>query len=76
MLLINEYSRMMWVTFLRENSKALENFNIFKAMIETETGLKLKCLRSNRGVEFTSDDFNALCEEYGVERLLSMPRTP
>jgi hypothetical protein len=51
MLPIDDYSRMMWVTFLREKSKDLENLKIFKAMVEIEIGLKLKCLRSNRGGE-------------------------
>lgn len=49
MLLIDDYSRMMWVTFLREKSKALKKFKIFKAKGKTETGLKLKCLRFDRG---------------------------
>lgn len=37
MLIIDDYSRMMWVTFLREKSEAFEKFKIFKAMVETET---------------------------------------
>ncbi|GLJ31052.1 hypothetical protein SUGI_0621390 [Cryptomeria japonica] len=49
MLLIDDYSRIMWVVFLKEKSKAFEKFKIFKAKVEIESGLKLKCLRSNRG---------------------------
>ena len=40
MLLIDDYSRMMWATFLREIFEALEKFKIFKAMVEIETSLK------------------------------------
>ncbi|GLJ44831.1 hypothetical protein SUGI_0943070 [Cryptomeria japonica] len=76
MLLIDDYSRMMWVTFLREKFEELEKFKIFKAIVETEARLKMKSLRSNRGVEFTSDEFNAFCEENGVNRQLSAPRSP
>jgi transposase InsO family protein len=76
MLLIDDYSRMMWVTILREKYKALEKLNIFKAMLEIEIGLKLKCLRYGRGGEFTSGEFNAFFEEHGVKRQLSAPRTP
>lgn len=49
MLIIDDYSRMMWVTFLRDKSEAFEKFKIFKAKVETKTGLKIKCLRSDHG---------------------------
>lgn len=68
MLLIDYYSRMMWVTFLREKSEVLEKFKIFKARVETEMGLKLKCLRSDRGGEFTSGEFDTFCERNGIRR--------
>jgi len=76
MLLIDDHSRMMWVTFLKEKYEALEKFKIFKAMVENEIGLNIKCLRSNRGVEFTSSEFIELCEKHGIKRQLSTPRTP
>jgi transposase InsO family protein len=66
--LIDDYSRMIWVIFLREKSKALENFKILKATVETKTRLKLKCLRFDKGGEFTSSEFNEFCEENGVKR--------
>src|SRR5271156_1932130 len=48
-LFVDDFSRMMWVAFLKEKSEALEKFKIFKAKAENESGLKLKCLRSDRG---------------------------
>lgn len=71
MLLIDDYSRMMWATFLREKFESVEKFKIFMAMVETKTGLKIKCLRSDRGGEFTSGEFNSFCEEHGIKRQLS-----
>ena len=49
MFLIDDYTRMTWVAFLIEKSKAFENFKIFKAMAENESGMKIKCLRSDNG---------------------------
>jgi hypothetical protein len=57
MLLIDDYSRMTWVTFLKEKSEAFEKFKAFKALVEKETDLKIKCLRSDRGGEFISNEF-------------------
>lgn len=37
MLLIDDYFRMMWVAFLKEKTKALKKFKIFKVIVETET---------------------------------------
>jgi transposase InsO family protein len=66
MFIIDDYSRMMWVTFLRDKYESLEKFMIFKAMVEVVTRLKLTCLRSDKGGEFTSSEYNTFCEEHGV----------
>ena len=49
---IDHYSRKAWVYFLAEKSEALKNFKCFKQMVEKETGLFVKCLRTDRGGEF------------------------
>jgi hypothetical protein len=54
MLLIDDYTRMTRVCFLKKKSEAFECFRIFKEMVENETDLKIKCLRSDNGGEFTS----------------------
>lgn len=59
--------------FLKEKTEAFEKFQIFKAKFETETGLKIKCLRSNHGGEFTSDEFNNFCEKHGIRGQFSTP---
>lgn len=74
MLLIDDYSRMTWVTFLKEKSKALEKFKAFKALVENELGLKIKCLNSNNGGEFTSNAFISFCEKNGIKRQFSATR--
>lgn len=41
MLLIDDYSRLMWVAFLKEKFEGFEKFKMFKAMVDTEIGLKI-----------------------------------
>lgn len=41
-----------------------------------ETGIKIKCLRSDRGGEFTSNPFNKYCETQGIKRQLTTAYTP
>ena len=68
MLIIDEFSRMTWVTFLKNKLEALEKFKIFKTLAENQTGCKLKCIRSDRGGEFTDYDFADLCNEHGIKQ--------
>ena len=57
MLLIDDYTRMTWVSFLKNKSEAFEKFITFKGLVESETDLKIKFLRSDNGGEFTSNEF-------------------
>jgi hypothetical protein len=76
MLIIDDYSRLTWVAFLKEKAEAFEKFKIFKALTETQTGKRLKAVRSDRGGEFMSRDFKEFCDEHGIKREYTIPRTP
>ena len=45
-------------------------------MVETETELKIKCLRSYNGGEFISNEFMDFCGKHGMKRQFSVARTP
>jgi hypothetical protein len=49
MLIIDDYSRINWVAFLKEKDEAFEKFKIFKALTENQIDKRLKEVRSNRG---------------------------
>ena len=42
MLVIDDYSRLTWVAFLKEKSEAFEKFKVFKALTENQTEKKIK----------------------------------
>ncbi|KAD4888315.1 hypothetical protein E3N88_20388 [Mikania micrantha] len=76
MVLIDIFLERAGYIFLSKKSESFETFKSFKTMVETETDLKIKCLRSDRGGEFTSLEFNSYCENSGIKRQLTTSYTP
>eukprot|EP00253_Pinus_taeda_P004698 PITA_04698 len=64
------------IGLLKHKDEAFENFQAFKALVETESDRKIKCLRSDRGGEFILDELFDFCEQHGIEREFSTTRTP
>lgn len=44
--------------------------------MEKEIGMPIKCLRTDRGGEFNSTEFNDFCKQHGVKRQLTTAYTP
>jgi transposase InsO family protein len=76
MLLVDDYTRMTVVFFLKNKSEAFENFKIYKEMVENEMDSRIKSLRSDNGVEFTSKEFMDYCNNHGIKRQFFVARTP
>ena len=64
------------VYFLKNKSDVFETFKKWKAMIEIETGLKLKYLRSDNGREYIDEGFNEYYAAQGIRMEKKIPRTP
>ena len=63
---IDDFSRKTWVYFLVEKSEALAVFKSFKIHVEKETNSFLRSLRTDRGGEFTSQEFANFCDVHGI----------
>ena len=73
---IDDSSRKVWVYFLKNKSEVFETFKKWKAMVETETSLKVKCLRSDNGREYIDGGFSEYCAAQGIRMEKTIPRTP
>ena len=56
MLIIDDYSRLTWVFFLRYKSEAFLSFKHWLVMVEKEIGHSVKTVRAGKGGEFTSGE--------------------
>ena len=73
---IDDSSRKVWVYFLKNKSDVFETFKKWKAMVETETCLKVKCLRSDNGGEYIDGGFSEYCAAQGIRMEKTIPGTP
>eukprot|EP00253_Pinus_taeda_P008132 PITA_08132 len=73
---IDDASRKTWIYCIKNKSDVYDTFKKWKALVEIETGKKLKCLRSDNGGEYCSKEFDRYCSEYGIRREKTVPRTP
>ena len=46
---IDDFSRKVWVYFLKHKSDVFGTFKNWKAEVENQNSLKVKCLRSDNG---------------------------
>ncbi|KAI3734576.1 hypothetical protein L6452_14047 [Arctium lappa] len=76
LVIVDDYSRFTWVYFLRTKDETSGVIKSFILRIENQTNQKVKVIRSDNGTEFKNFDLNTFCEEKGIERQYSAPRTP
>jgi len=63
------------VYLLKTKDQVLSTFKEFHALVERETGKKLKCLKADNGGEYYSP-FEAYCNMYDIRMIKTPPKTP
>eukprot|EP01018_Ginkgo_biloba_P000370 Gb_39764 [translate_table: standard] len=66
MTFIDDYTRKIWVYFLKEKSEAFIKFVEFRAMAQRQSGYKLRILHSDNGGEYISNEFKDFCRNVGI----------
>lgn len=75
-LFIDDFSKKVWVYFMKQKSEVFENFKVWKAEVENQTERKVKYLRSDNGTEYTDGKFQKFCAEHGIQRHFTVRKTP
>lgn len=68
MSIIDDYSRKLWFYVLKTKDQALTKFINWCNEVETSTNQKVKCLRTDNGLKFVSNEFNKFCSSKGIKR--------
>lgn len=74
--LVDDFSRKLWVCMLKTKDEVFERFLEWRNLVENQTGKKVKCLRTDNGLEYSNDRFANLCKRAGINRHLTTTRTP
>ena len=73
---INDYTRHTWIYLIEKKSEVFDCFRDLKSVVERETRRKIKCLRSDGGKEYFSDQFNSYLQQMGIQSEFSCRYTP
>ena len=72
-IFIDDFSRCTWIYFMKTKDEVFSRFQEFKALVENQTGRKIKALRLDSGGEYTSKDFKRFCADARIRKQLTGP---
>ena len=73
---VDDFSRKVWIYFLKQKSEAFDKFREWKLLVENQTGKRIKHLRTDNGLEYCNSVFSQCCIKFGIERHLTCRETP
>jgi transposase InsO family protein len=66
LVIVDDYSRFIWVFFLQEKSQTQDTLKGFLRWAQNEIGLRIKKIRSDNGTEFKNSQITCFLEEEGI----------
>ena len=76
MTFTDDYSRFGHVYLMRHKSETFDKFKEYRALVEKQLGKVIKTLRSDRGGEYLSGEFEDFLREEWIVSQLTAPGTP
>jgi len=76
MTFIDDFSRYVWVFFMKEKYDTFSKFKEFKESAEGEVGKKICCVRTDNGGEYSSSEFSQYLRECRIRHQYTCANTP
>jgi transposase InsO family protein len=73
---IDDYLRKIWIYLLKAKSEVFTRFQEFRALVENESGKRIKVLRSDNGGEYSSRQLIDFRAQHGIRRQMTEPYNP
>ncbi|GJR58955.1 retrovirus-related pol polyprotein from transposon TNT 1-94 [Tanacetum coccineum] len=75
LVIVDDYSRYTWTRFLKDKTKAFDQFEIFSKKIQNQLGCSIVSIRTDHGREFDNEvQFGEFCNANGITHNFSAPR--
>nr|GEU71947.1 retrovirus-related Pol polyprotein from transposon TNT 1-94 [Tanacetum cinerariifolium] len=75
LVIVDEYSRYIWVYILRKKSQAPEMIMSFVRIVDNQINVKVKQIKTDNGTEFRNHELEIFCNEKGISQNFSSPYT-
>lgn len=73
---IDDYSGWCEVRFVKTKAEVFKVTTEYISLVENQKGTTVKCLQSDNGREYTSNEFNEFLKRKGIARRLTVPHNP
>lgn len=73
---VDDYSRSVYVYFLKDKLTVLNAFKDFHKKTENECNKKIKIVRTDGGLEYCNKDFDSYLSQHGIKHQTSTPYSP
>ena len=73
---IDDSTRKVWIYLLKKKDEVFAALQKFLALVENQSGKKVKALRSDNGGEYVSHEFKNFCNQKGIKQQFTVPYNP
>jgi hypothetical protein len=67
LIFVDDFSRFTWIYFLMQKSEVFQHLKDFKALVETQSGKKIKVLRNDNGGEYLNHEIHNIFHEARIQ---------
>ena len=75
MVMVDDFTRYIWVILLRSKFDALEHIEALCTRLQNEKSLKIDRIQSDHGKEFKNSYMESFCTRSGISQEFSAPIT-
>jgi len=74
--IIDDFSRKIFVYFIKSKSETLKCFKDFAIWAENQTGHRIKTIRTDQGTEYVNHEFDSFLKSKGINHQMSVRYSP
>ena len=74
--IIDDFSRKIFIYFIKSKSETLQCFKDFAVWAENQTGRRIKTIRTDQGTEYVNHEFDSFLKSKGISHQMTIRYSP